>query len=104
MRNAQIKRSNRDSVKMMLPFALIVTVFVLFMFRFLGSAGSGADVERPQITCAEGATLVTVAKGDTCWEIAQAHGVGLEELLAAEGNEGVDCDALKPGHGICVPA
>ncbi|KAK3197763.1 hypothetical protein GRF29_216g1232542 [Pseudopithomyces chartarum] len=102
-RNEEIKQSNRESVKMMLPFALVAIVFVLFMFRFLGSAGSGADVGPPQINCDDGATAVTIEKGDTCWEIAQAHGVGVEELLAMKGNEGVDCDALKPGHEICVP-
>ncbi|KAF1966833.1 hypothetical protein BU23DRAFT_592916 [Bimuria novae-zelandiae CBS 107.79] len=102
--NAQLKKSNRESVKMMLPFALLVIVFLLAMFRFLGGAGSGADDKPPQITCAEGARVVEIEKGDTCWAIAEAHGLGVEQLLGMEGNDGLDCDGLRPGHGICVPA
>lgn len=93
---------------MMLPFALLAIVFLLFMFRFLGGAGSGsgtgADVGHPQVTCADGARAVAVEKGDTCWKIAEAHGLGVEEFLGMEGNKGLDCDALKVGQWMCVPA
>jgi hypothetical protein len=90
---------------MMLPFALIAVVFLLLMFRFLGRAGGAqADREHPQAQCAEGTAAVHIAEGQTCWEIAQAYGVGVEELLQFAGNEGLDCDNLAIGQGICVPA
>jgi hypothetical protein len=88
----------------MLPFALLVLVFLLLMFRFLGGAGGAqADRGRPQVQCVEGTVAVHIAEGQTCWEIAEAHGVGVEELLQLKGNEGLDCDKLAIGQGICVP-
>ena len=105
--NEQLKRSNSESVKMMLPFALIAVVFLLFMLQFLGRAssgsGAGADVGHPQITCADGAHAVMIEKGDTCWKVADAHGMGVDELLGMEGNQGLDCDALEIGQWMCVP-
>lgn len=89
----------------MLPFALLAIVFLLLIFRFLGGAGgSEADHGHPQIHCAQGTTAVQIEEGQTCWQIGQAHGLGVDELLGLEGNEGVDCDKLRIGQGICVPA
>lgn len=103
--NGQLKKSNRESVKMMLPFALIAVVFLLLMFRFLGGAGGEhADGGQIEVRCGDYATAVDVEKGQTCWVLAEAHGVSLEELLQLEGNQGVDCDHLRVGQGICVPA
>lgn len=99
--NANIEKGNRESVKMMLPFALLVIVFLLLMFRFLG--GGSADSAKPQIHCAQGTRQIEIQKGDTCYEIAKAHGVGVEELLGLEGNKKVDCDQLGLGQKMCVP-
>lgn len=101
----QLKKSNHESVKMMLPFALLAVVFLLLMFRLLGGAGeSQADRGVPQIHCAEGTAAIQIKEGQTCWEIGEAYGVGVEGLLKLAGNEGVDCDKLAIGQGICVPA
>ncbi|KAJ4304869.1 hypothetical protein N0V90_000397 [Kalmusia sp. IMI 367209] len=101
--NAQLKKSNREAVKMMLPFALLVLVSLLLMFRFL-SGGSGANGGgHVQVHCGEGAREVQVKKGDTCWEIGETYGVGVDELLRMEGNEGLDCDGLRIGQELCVP-
>ncbi|KAF2437224.1 carbohydrate-binding module family 50 protein [Karstenula rhodostoma CBS 690.94] len=103
--NAQLKKSNSESVKMMLPFALLAIVSLLVMFRFLGSAGgSQGDPKLPQVHCAEGTASIQVKEGETCWKIGEVYGVSVEELLQLEGNEGVDCDTLAIGQGICVPA
>lgn len=88
---------------MMLPFALLVLVFLLFMFRFLAGAGSEIHEKHPQIVCAEGAKVAEVEKGESCWAIAQGYSMGVEELLKIEGNEAIDCDALIPGQKVCVP-
>lgn len=101
--NAQIQKSNRESIKMILPFALLVLVFLLLVFRFLGGAGAHADLGA-QAKCAQGDSSIQVVKKDTCYEIAKAHGLGVDELLGLEGNEDVDCDHLMIGQKICVPA
>jgi hypothetical protein len=100
--NAHIKRGNRESIKMILPFALLVLVFLLLLFRFLGGAGAHADLGE-QAHCAEGDSSVQVAEKDTCYEIGKAHGMGVDELLGLVGNEKVDCDHLRIGQKICVP-
>ncbi|KAF2680383.1 carbohydrate-binding module family 50 protein [Lentithecium fluviatile CBS 122367] len=100
--NAQLKKSNRESVKMILPFALLVLVFLLLLFRYLGNAGAHADLGE-QAKCAEGDTWVQVVEKDTCFDIGKKNGLGVEELLGIEGNEGVDCDHLRIGQKICVP-
>ena len=100
--NTQIKKSSRESIKMILPFALLVLVFLLLMFRFLGGAGANADLGE-QAHCAEGDSSVQVAEKDTCYEIGKAHGLGVDELLGWVGNEDVDCDHLRIGQQICVP-
>ncbi|KAJ4361087.1 uncharacterized protein N0V89_001656 [Didymosphaeria variabile] len=103
--NAQLKKNNRESVKMMLPFALLAIVFLLLIFRILsGAGGTEADPGRPQVHCAEGTAAVQVEEGQTCYEIATANGLGVEDLLGLKGNEKVDCDNLWIGQGICIPA
>jgi hypothetical protein len=86
----------------MLPFALLVLVSLLLLFRFI-NGGSEAD-DGPQVQCGQGAAAIQVKEGETCWEIGKAHGLGVEELLALTGNEGVECEKLRPGQSICVPA
>jgi hypothetical protein len=86
---------------MMLPFALLVLVFLLLLFRFLNS-GSEADKEAWR-DCGPNAKVSWVKKGDTCWEIAKAHGVAVDELLAIPSNVAIDCYKLWAGQTICVP-
>lgn len=97
----QLKKSNRDSVKMMLPFALLVLVFLLLMFRMLN--GGSADDGRLQVHCSEGTHEIHVKDRETCWQIATTHGLGVDELLGLEGNKEIDCGALKIGQAMCVP-
>ncbi|KAF2249247.1 carbohydrate-binding module family 50 protein [Trematosphaeria pertusa] len=100
--NTQLKKSNRESVRMMLPFALLVVVFLLLLFRFIN--GGSTDEAASQVYCAQGDRKIQVKKGDTCWEIGKAYGVGVDELLQLEGNEHVDCERLNVGQRMCVPA
>lgn len=92
----------------MLPFALLVLVFLLLLFNFVNggwSGGSGADDTREQVVhCGQGADKIQVQKGDSCWEIGERYRVGVEGLLGIEGNEGVECETLVAGSWICVPA
>jgi hypothetical protein len=100
-----VEKSNRDAVRSMLPFALLVFVFLLVMFRVVnGGFGGAANHGDTQVLgCSEGSHQIQVEKGDTCWKIAENYSLGVEELLGMEGNGKVDCDKLKIGQGICVP-
>lgn len=91
----------RQAIKMLLPFALLVIVFLLAFFKFL--SGASTDEKQPQVDCAEGFQAVEVQSGETCWAIAKARGITVDELTGIQGNEDVDCDVLGVGQGICVP-
>lgn len=95
------EEGNRQAVKMMLPFALLVIVFMLFLFKFI--LGGSADQAEPQIACAEGHKRVEVQSGETCWKIATAQGLTVDELTGLQGNQDIDCEVLKAGQMMCVP-
>lgn len=99
--NVQIRKGNKEAVRLMLPFALLVIVCLLLLFKFLyGGGGEGA----PIVKCGPDAVAVQIKAGDTCWKLATAHRMSVEGLLALQGNAGVDCERLRIGQGICVPA
>jgi LysM repeat protein len=109
-RNKAVEKNNREAVRMMLPFALLVFAFLLVMFKLMnGGFGSGwlssADAYSVQLVdCTQGSRQIRVEKGDTCWGIAERYRLGVEELLGVGGNEEVECERLSIGQGICVPA
>lgn len=100
-----ISKDNREAVRMMLPFALIILVFLILVFKLLyaGDAESLTPAKE-SLDCHQGSHEVPIKQGDTCWAIAQTSHVTVEELLELQGNAHVDCDRLVPGKGICVPA
>lgn len=99
--NAEVKKGNKEAVRLMLPFALLVLVSLLLLIKFL-YGGSGTDTAS-QVSCGKGADPIQIKKGETCWAIAEARAVGVADLLALEGNENIDCDNLRVGQSICVP-
>ena len=99
--NQAIEKDNKEAMRIMLPFALLVLIFLFLVFKFLYG---GADDAVPQVQCGEGYHEIQIKKGETCWSVGKAHGMGVEDLLNLEGNEDVDCDRLEIGQGICVPA
>ncbi|KAF1919174.1 hypothetical protein BDU57DRAFT_512115 [Ampelomyces quisqualis] len=111
-RNQAIDQSNREAVRAMLPFALLVFVFLLVVLRVVnggfgfwggsdmslaGHAAAQADI------CHAGSRRLQVEKGDTCWAIAEGCSLTVDELLRIRGNDEVNCDELPVGQGICVP-
>jgi hypothetical protein len=107
LRNQDVDLGNRDSVRKIIPFALLVLVYMFLLFRLVygGFGWTTADGGNEQVLdCGQGSRQVQIARGDTCWGIAEGGGVGVEELLGLQGNEGVDCDRLRVGQAMCVPA
>ena len=92
----------------MLPFALLVLVFLLLLFSLVNSGWSRGETNNvgEQVHCAQSTHKVQVKEGDTCWAIAEAHSMGVkgvETLLGLDGNEKVDCGRLEIGSWVCVP-
>ncbi|VDC06708.1 unnamed protein product [Peniophora sp. CBMAI 1063] len=86
-----------NSYRMLFPFFLIIIVFLLLVFRLVNPSHSSP----PKNPCTNGTVPTTIVSGDTCWNIAKAHGCKLEDLTAL--NPGVQCDKLRPGQSLCVP-
>ncbi|CAO2653378.1 Nn.00g027890.m01.CDS01 [Neocucurbitaria sp. VM-36] len=100
--NEAVKKDNREATRMMLPFALLIFVFLILLFKLINRPLSDHG-DQKAIACAEGSHQVQIRKGDTCWAIAEKCGLGVDELLSLGGNEKVDCDSLGIGQRICVP-
>ena len=79
----------------MLPFFLLVGVFLLLAFYFTRSSSSAPTL------CAEKSDPYEIGKGDTCWGIAKSRGVSRDELQTK--NPGMDCSLLQIGTDICIP-
>lgn len=88
----------RDSDKQYLyPFFGLVFVFmVLIIFQ------PWTHWTARHIDCGLNATPRTIREGDTCYSIAQAAGISINDILKA--NKGLDCAKLSIGSTICVAA
>lgn len=91
----------RAELMPLLNFFMILALFLVGLFWFLGwmSDGSGG---KGLGACAPGSHAHQVHKGESCWSIANMHQIDLDQLRAA--NEGIDCDLLRVGITVCVPA
>lgn len=103
---AALKKDNKEAVRTMLPFALLILVAMILLFKLLYRSGAdSADHGHKQIVhCRQGSHEVQVLKGDTCWAIAESYGMGVDEFLGLYGNEALDCDRLSIGQKICLLA
>jgi len=83
------------------PYALIVLVVLLFVWRF----AMGHSAPPIHQFCVDGpnTTRYTVVKGDSCWEVANQHGITLDDLRNETLNPGLDCGKLRPGDILCLP-
>jgi len=79
------------------PFFLIIAVVLLLVWRLIVSPGLSSSVS----ACPKKTTGYWVQPGDSCWDIAQAHGCTLDAFK--ELNPKVDCALLMPGTSICLP-
>ncbi|KAL5535675.1 hypothetical protein ACEPAF_3769 [Sanghuangporus sanghuang] len=92
-----VPASNRDAWRQLLPFFLIIAVFLLLVFRLCPPYLKS----RPTM-CPEHSRPIQIKSGDTCWAMAQEYGgTSLENLRSI--NPHIDCATLKPGQRMCVP-
>ena len=90
-----MRKGNSAAWRYMLPFFLLVSVFLLALYRFLWSAAP------TPLACAKNSVLYLVKPGDSCWAIANDRGATVADLMKF--NQGMDCSLLKAGTEICVP-
>lgn len=110
-KTALLKAHDRAAWRYMLPFFVLVGLFLVFVFRITHSSRSGDDSGGPGAgdrtggiwpnpRCAEGHDVYAIVRGDTCWDIAKNWGITVDELRDA--NQDLKCEALEVGRKICV--
>lgn len=98
------RSSWRAELMPLLNFGLLICVCLMALFWYLhATASSSTDEDEtvPQLSCPEDSAPYTVAKGDSCWDLAKGHGITVDELVAL--NPALDCDKLLAGSDICLP-
>ncbi|KAM0287017.1 hypothetical protein ACHAQH_000702 [Verticillium albo-atrum] len=93
----QEQESWRQSWAPLLNFFVLVGLFLCGVVWLLYRGK--APVEK--LECGIGQVEYKIAKGDTCWAIAQDRETSVEGLLGM--NVGLNCDKLGIGKMICVP-
>lgn len=93
-----MRKSESEAWRYMLPFFLLVVVFLLALYRFLGSAESDAPIP---LVCPENSVRYLIKAGDSCWAIANDRGATVADLTRL--NQDIDCSLLKVGREICAP-
>jgi hypothetical protein len=90
----------RHEMMPLFNFFLIIGLFMIGVFFYLRGA-VGSSHRMPKVQCGLGTVEYGIKGGDTCWAIAQMSGSSVDALRKE--NRGLNCDALKIGHIICVP-
>lgn len=91
----------RQEMKPLLNWFLLVGLFLLLVMWFISGGSSRGNTEVARSCDDNDAAPYMIKADDTCWAIAEASSVTLDDLL--EKNEGLDCDKLSIGETICVP-
>lgn len=87
---------NGSAYRTLFPFFLLIAIVLLLVWRLILSPGLSAHENCPAQTKA-----YFVQPGDSCWDIAKAHGVSFEQLQKL--NPKVQCEPLMPGTTVCLP-
>lgn len=90
---------NTTSYRYFLPFLLLVIVFLLILIAppWKRNLGYGSSIQ-----CEKGFTKHEIRSGETCYELSQKYSSTVEQLKKV--NPKLDCDNLRIGGCICVPA
>ncbi|KAK2595845.1 hypothetical protein N8I77_013638 [Diaporthe amygdali] len=93
-----MKKHWRAELMPLLNFFFILALFLMGVFWFLGWMAKSEHMSH----CGPGSHGHQIQRGETCWSIANMHGINVDKLR--EANEGINCDLLRAGSAICVPA
>jgi hypothetical protein len=88
---------NTNAYRALFPFFLTISVMLLLVWRLILSPGLA---DKPE-TCPTNTDPYFVQPGDSCWDIAKAHGISLEQFQKI--NPKVQCEPLMPGASVCLP-
>lgn len=88
----------RAELMPLLNFFMILALFLVGIFWLLGWMSKGSHLSN----CGPGSHAHQVQQGETCWSIAEMHEIDVEKLKQSNG--GIDCNLLRIGGTICVPA
>ncbi|KAI6087351.1 carbohydrate-binding module family 50 protein [Hypoxylon rubiginosum] len=89
----------RHDMMPLLNWFLLVGLFLLFIFWFIG--GTTTKRVASPTTCPGSSSPYKIKLGDSCWAISEEHSITLEALR--QQNQGLDCDKLAVGGTICIP-
>ncbi|KAK1246354.1 hypothetical protein MKX08_000156 [Trichoderma sp. CBMAI-0020] len=90
---AQPKVSWRHDMMPLLNFGVLVGLSLLVLFWFIGRKPAEEKLE--VVTCEHS---VTIQENDNCWDIAQAAGMSVDDILGM--NTGLDCGKLTDTSSI----
>jgi len=88
---------NTAAYRTLFPFFLLIAVVLLLIYRLIVAPATSG---RPSACPGEGTTAYWVQPGDSCWDIARAHGYTPEVLM--KDNPGLNCEPLMPGTTVCL--
>ncbi|KUI63257.1 Putative L,D-transpeptidase YkuD [Cytospora mali] len=93
-----LKRHWRAELMPLLNFFFILALFLMGLFWFLGWMAQSSHLS----SCEPGSHAHQIQKKETCWSIANMHGISVDKLI--EANQDINCDLLWVGATVCVPA
>ncbi|KAJ4324063.1 hypothetical protein N0V84_004029 [Fusarium piperis] len=92
----------RNEMRPFLNFMVLIGLCLFGMFWFFHrSGGTPTEEPMPLPNCQHTTTPYWIKSGDTCWDIANSHGISVDDLLKE--NAEISCDTLKPKQRICLP-
>ncbi|KPM43296.1 hypothetical protein AK830_g3292 [Neonectria ditissima] len=94
-----LEPSWRRDMRPLLNFGVLIGLFLIFLFWFLHWSAKTPDA--PVVACADGTSPYTIHAGDTCWDIAEKHGLSMDDLT--KNNLGLNCKSLRVNSQICLP-
>lgn len=93
--NQTAVHDNREAWRYMFPFFVLIGLFLLGVWKIVTPSSPYS------IDCKGKSIGYKVQAGDSCWSVADAHKIDVEDLKHM--NPSLDCDPLVTGKEICVP-
>ncbi|KAF4122068.1 LysM domain [Geosmithia morbida] len=102
--HTQSQTSWRAEMMPLLNFFVLVGVSLMALFWYLNTASrpsDGREDTAPGLSCAKGSTPYILQGGDSCWDLAQEHGITMDDIMSL--NPGLKCESLLADTQICLP-